>query len=141
MICFKRLLTLGSAALMSGVSLLSAIALAQTSPGTKLEVVMRSGDQHKVFTYGWQGISATAVFGQLPERYKRPDVRIVCAGECSIKLPAGDVSVDTITWRTGQPTTGPVTGVFCTEYDECSVRQGDRPRDWFEVRFIQFAPR
>lgn len=142
----KKLLRLGFGALISGtlasgVSLFSSLALAQSTPGTKLEVVMRSGEQHKIFTFSWQGISTTDVFGERPELFKRADVRIVCADVCPRPLPTGDVNADTVTWRTGQPTAGPVTGVGCTEYDVCRMYQDGHSRDWYEVRFIQFAPR
>jgi hypothetical protein len=115
-------------------------ALAQSTAGTAIVVVTQDGGQHKVFNYGWKGISATTVFDR-DAPYDKATVKIVCARECPKKLPTKNVGEDTVTWATGQPTVGKVDGVFCDDLDRCALQQGDRQRDWKEVAYVQFAPR
>jgi hypothetical protein len=125
-------------ALISGVSVMGSVAMAQNTPGTHFIVVMRDGSRNDVFTFGWKGISATTIFGN-NAAYEKTTVRIVCLRDCPEKLPTADVREDTVTWRSGEPTVGLVARVFCDGLDRCTVRQGDRRRDSSEMAYVQFA--
>jgi hypothetical protein len=126
-------------ALISAASGVGSVALAQSTPGTHLIVVMRDGGRHDIFTFGWKGISATAIYGH-DEAFEKAKVRIVCLRECPEKLPAAEVREDMVTWRAGPPTSGSLAGVFCTDLDVCRVVQGDRQRSSMDMAYVQFAP-
>ncbi len=135
----NKLLMVSAVALISAASGVGPVALAQSTPGTHLIVVMRDGSRHDIFTFGWKGVSATAIYGH-DEAFEKAKVRIVCLRECPEKLPAAEVREDTVTWRSGPPTSGSLAGVFCTDLDVCRVVQGDRQRSSMEMAYVQFAP-
>lgn len=126
------------AAVASGVP-----ARAQNTPGTKLTIIIRTDPQNPKheFAFGWKGISATTVFGRPPARYDRSDVRTVCQGErCPSDMPQDEVGQDIVGWRSGKTTVGHVDGVYCTEYDVCTIVQDGKQSDWWDVNYVRLAP-
>jgi hypothetical protein len=131
---------LALAALAFGADLLlrslAARADARTTVGTKLDIIMRSGEQRAEHPIGWSGISADWVN---VDRHDLPrfDVRVVCSERCPSDLPQTEVAQDTVVWKTGPNTKGYVE-VSCEE--RCVVRQNGQSRPWGDVRYVQLRP-
>jgi hypothetical protein len=127
-------LTIGSA-MMLGLAV-----HAQSTPGTKLVIVMRYGDTHKLHVYGWRGITKDAVRGHPGVLYQRPYVRYVCRDQCPENLPAKDIPEDTVVWASGPATKGDLESVSCSEQDVCVVSQKGQPQRAFgDAKYIQFS--
>jgi hypothetical protein len=115
---------------------LAARADAGTSVGTKLDIVMRSGEQRAEHPFGWRGISADWVNVDRRD-LPRFDVRVVCSESCPSDLLQTEVAQDTVVWKTGPNTKGYVE-VSCEGH--CVVRQNGQSRPWDDVRYVQLRP-
>jgi hypothetical protein len=106
--------------------------------GTKLDIVMRSGEQRAEHLFGWRGISAdwVNVNGRDLPRF---DVRVVCSEKCPSDLPQTELAQDTVVWKTGPRTRGDVE-VSCSEHERCVVQQNGQSRPWDDVRYVQLRP-
>jgi hypothetical protein len=110
----------------------------QTSPGTKLDILMRSGERRAEYLFGWRGISADWVNAD-PRDLPRFDVRVVCSQRCPSDLLQTEVGEDTVVWKTGPHTKGYVE-VICGDHEHCVVRQNGQSRSWDDVRYVQLKP-
>jgi hypothetical protein len=126
-------LALGAALLLQS---LAARAAAKTTVGTKLDIIMRSGEQHSEHPFRWRGISADWVNGDRRD-LPRFDVRVVCSERCPSDVLPTEVGQDTVVWKTGPNTKGYVE-VSCEE--RCVVRQSGQSRPWDDVRYVQLRP-
>jgi hypothetical protein len=126
-------LTLGTAP--PGESL-AARADAGTDLGTKLDILMRSGERRAEYLFGWRGISADWVNADQHD-LPRFDVRVVCSERCPSGLLQTEVAEDTVVWKSGPHTKGYVE-VSCGEH--CVVRQNGQSRSWDDVRYVQLRP-
>jgi hypothetical protein len=117
---------------------LAARADASNIVGTKLDIVMRSGEQRAEHLLAWRGISAdwVNVDGRDLPRF---DVRVVCSEKCPSDLPQTELAQDTVVWKTGSWTKGYVV-VSCGEHDRCVVQQNGQSRPWDDVRYVQLRP-
>jgi hypothetical protein len=122
------------AAVVSGVR-----AQAQNSPGTKLTIVTANDGLKHEFTYGWKGISSTAVYGRPPIMYDRGYVRAVCRDECPADLPKDEISEDIAIWTSGKTTTGHVERVDCDDLDRCTIILNGEKYPWSDVNYLRFA--
>jgi hypothetical protein len=106
--------------------------------GTKLDIVMRSGEQRAERLFGWRGISAdwVTVDGRDLPRF---DVRVVCSDRCPSDLPQTELAQDTVVWKIGPRTRGYVE-VSCGEHERCVVQQNGQSRPWDDVRYVQLRP-
>jgi hypothetical protein len=120
-------------------SLLQSLAVradARTTVGTKLDIIMRSGEQRAEHPSGWRGISADWVNVDRRD-LPRFDVRVVCSERCPSDVLPTEVAQDTVVWKTGPSTKGYVE-VSCEE--RCVVRQNGQSRPWDDVRYVQLRP-
>ena len=122
----------------SAIAPLSARANPRTALGTKLDIIMRSGERRTEHPFGWRGISADWINADQRE-IPRFDVRAVCPETCPSDLVQTEVAEDTVAWKTGPRTRGYVE-VSCSEYERCVVRQNGQSRPWDEVRYLQLKP-
>jgi hypothetical protein len=130
---------LALAALAFGANSLQSFAAradARTAVGTKLDIIMRSGEQRAEHPFGWKGISADWVNVDRRD-LPRFDVRVVCSERCPSDLLQTEVGQDTVVWKTGPNTKGYVE-VSCEE--RCVVRQNGQSRPWDDVRYVQLRP-
>jgi hypothetical protein len=109
---------------------------ARTTVGTKLDIIMRSGEQRAEHPFGWTGISADWVNVDRRD-LPRFDVRVVCSERCPSDLLPTEVAQDTVVWKSGPNTKGYVE-VSCEE--RCVVRQNGQSRPWDDVRYVQLRP-
>jgi len=126
-------LAFGTALLLQS---LAARADAKSTVGTKLDIIMRSGEQYSEHPFGWRGISADWVNVDRRD-LPRYDVRVVCSQRCPSDVLPTEVGQDTVVWKTGPNTKGYVE-VSCEE--RCVVRQNGQRRPWDEVRYVQLRP-
>jgi hypothetical protein len=115
---------------------LAARADARTTLGTKLDIIMRSGEQRAERPLAWRGISADWVNVDRRD-LPRFDVRVICSESCPSDVLPTEVAQDTVVWKTGPNTKGYVE-VSCEE--RCVVRQNAQSRPWDDVRYVQLRP-
>jgi hypothetical protein len=114
-------------------------ALAQNAEIDTIHLVKRD-KTHLVSTAAFNGIDPEAIIlGRW--RIPRSHVRFLCFGTCPVKLPTEPVAQDTVVWKSGERTTGPVmvTGEFERgAASELGLQEGSG-RSMREAAYIQFA--
>jgi hypothetical protein len=142
--CAKTLLRIPAfvtalAALTFGADpLVGSRADARTNLGTKLDILIRSGERRAEYLFGWRGISAHWVNADRRD-LSRFDVRVVCPERCPSDLLQTEVAEDTVVWKSGPHTRGYVE-VSCGEHEHRVVRQNGQSRPWDDVRYVQLRP-
>jgi hypothetical protein len=121
------------------VGLLGTQALAQNAKIDTFHLVRRDGS-HVVTTGIFNGIDAQFItLGRW--RIPRSHVRFLCLGACPTELPTEPAAQDTVVWKTGEKTTGPV--VASGEFDQARASdlrvQNGTGRNWRDARYVQFA--
>ena len=111
---------------------------ARTTVGTKLDILMRSGERRAEHLFEWRGISADWVNADRRD-LPRFDVRVVCSERCPSDLVQTEVAEDTVVWKSGPHTKGYVE-VSCDKRERCIVRQNGQSRPWDHVRYVQLRP-
>jgi hypothetical protein len=106
--------------------------------GTRLDILMRSGERRGEYLFGWRGISADWVNADRRD-LPRFDVRVVCSERCPSDLPQTEVAEDIAVWKNGPRTRGYIE-VSCGEDEHCIVRQNAQSRPWDDVRYVQLRP-
>ena len=114
-------------------------ASAQNAETDTIHLVKRD-KTHLVSITVFNGIGAEAIIlGHW--RIPRSHVRFLCFGTCPVKLPTEPVAQDTVVWRSGERTTGPVlvTGKFERASASNLGLQEGSGRNMREATYIQFA--